>query len=303
MSKRGKGSSGANLEPMTFVRKFGPDAENDVENAFTVAPPPEFSVAEPPPPPMSAVQPLPLREIKRERSRERERSVTRETRDRRRDDRSRSRERKRRRRSRSRSGDRGERRRRSRSRDRDREDRGDRVRERDRDDRGDRDRDREERGDRDRDKERRRRRSRSRSYERRRDRRDRDTEQNDVKPMYQPLSAQADNPLASVANALPPHMRASVVAQSLLVKPEALNNVINDAVGEAGVDLSVALPADVLKQQERERRRKSRWSTTKSFVPGMPTMLPSNLDEVQQKCYLRKLPFVIHKNWKFKSKI
>uniref|UniRef100_A0A914GTX4 Branchpoint-bridging protein n=1 Tax=Globodera rostochiensis TaxID=31243 RepID=A0A914GTX4_GLORO len=39
-------------------------------------------------------------------------------------------------------------------------------------------------------------------------------------------------------------------------------------------------------QRQREQRRKSRWSTTKAFVPGMPTILPSDIDENQRQVYL-----------------
>ena len=38
----------------------------------------------------------------------------------------------------------------------------------------------------------------------------------------------------------------------------------------------------------REARRRSRWSTNRAFVPGMPTILPSDMDDVQQQVYLRK---------------
>ncbi|VDL65882.1 unnamed protein product, partial [Nippostrongylus brasiliensis] len=37
------------------------------------------------------------------------------------------------------------------------------------------------------------------------------------------------------------------------------------------------------------RERKSRWSATKSFVPGMPTILPSNLSDDQRTAYLLQL--------------
>ncbi|KAL3119794.1 hypothetical protein niasHT_010085 [Heterodera trifolii] len=42
-------------------------------------------------------------------------------------------------------------------------------------------------------------------------------------------------------------------------------------------------------QRQRELRRKSRWSTTKSFVPGMPTILPSDIDENQRQVYLLQM--------------
>lgn len=43
---------------------------------------------------------------------------------------------------------------------------------------------------------------------------------------------------------------------------------------------------------ERKRRKKSRWGGTendKTFIPGMPTILPSTLDPTQQEAYLGKL--------------
>ncbi|VDK74141.1 unnamed protein product [Anisakis simplex] len=46
-------------------------------------------------------------------------------------------------------------------------------------------------------------------------------------------------------------------------------------------------PATDSEHAER-RARKSRWSTTKSFVPGMPTILPSNLSDDQRQAYLRE---------------
>lgn len=44
-------------------------------------------------------------------------------------------------------------------------------------------------------------------------------------------------------------------------------------------------------EERRERKRKSRWSTAKAFVPGMPTILPSNIDDNQRESYLRKYIF------------
>lgn len=54
-------------------------------------------------------------------------------------------------------------------------------------------------------------------------------------------------------------------------------------LGESSPSVKTEMPEDA-----KERRKKSRWSTTKSFVPGMPTILPSNLDENQRQAYLRK---------------
>ncbi|VDN05305.1 unnamed protein product [Thelazia callipaeda] len=41
--------------------------------------------------------------------------------------------------------------------------------------------------------------------------------------------------------------------------------------------------------QPEKKSRKSRWSTNKSFVPGMPTILPSNLSDDQRQAYLLQL--------------
>ena len=42
---------------------------------------------------------------------------------------------------------------------------------------------------------------------------------------------------------------------------------------------------------ERRRKRKSRWQgdeKEKTFIPGMPTVLPSNLSKEQEEAYLCK---------------
>lgn len=42
-------------------------------------------------------------------------------------------------------------------------------------------------------------------------------------------------------------------------------------------------------ETERRRRKKSRWGGTendKTFIPGMPTILPPTLDPKQQEAYL-----------------
>ena len=43
---------------------------------------------------------------------------------------------------------------------------------------------------------------------------------------------------------------------------------------------------------ERKRKRKSRWAGNdddKTFIPGMPTMMPQGLSKDQETAYLRKL--------------
>lgn len=50
---------------------------------------------------------------------------------------------------------------------------------------------------------------------------------------------------------------------------------------------------------ERRRKKKSRWASTndgtegKTFIPGMPTILPSNLNADQQEAYLGEYQFFI----------
>lgn len=45
------------------------------------------------------------------------------------------------------------------------------------------------------------------------------------------------------------------------------------------------------KDGERKKRKKTRWSGSehdKTFIPGMPTVLPTNLTPEQEKAYLCK---------------
>lgn len=47
-------------------------------------------------------------------------------------------------------------------------------------------------------------------------------------------------------------------------------------------------------KEERRKRRKTRWSGSehdKTFIPGMPTVLPTNLTPEQEKAYLCKFIF------------
>lgn len=49
-------------------------------------------------------------------------------------------------------------------------------------------------------------------------------------------------------------------------------------------------------KEERRKRRKTRWSGSehdKTFIPGMPTVLPTNLTPEQEKAYLCKFIFYI----------
>lgn len=54
-------------------------------------------------------------------------------------------------------------------------------------------------------------------------------------------------------------------------------------------------------EPRRKKKRQSRWVTTekdpKSFIPGMPTIIPSNMSKEQEKAYLSKTPILfVNKN-------
>ena len=51
-------------------------------------------------------------------------------------------------------------------------------------------------------------------------------------------------------------------------------------------------PPSETKEERRARKRKSRWGgndgVEKTFIPGMPTMMPQGLSKEQEEAYLRK---------------
>ncbi|VDO17353.1 unnamed protein product, partial [Brugia timori] len=65
----------------------------------------------------------------------------------------------------------------------------------------------------------------------------------------------------------------------ILARPEVVDKMKTEDEG-AGAASEIGQP--------EKKPRKSRWSTNKSFVPGMPTILPSNLSDDQRQAYLRK---------------
>ncbi|WKY04646.1 hypothetical protein Q1695_005563 [Nippostrongylus brasiliensis] len=153
---------------------------------------------------------------------------------------------------------------RSRSRSRDRKDR---RRRRSRS--GDRDRHRRRRSrSRKRSKSRDRRRSRSRS----RDRRDRDRDRDRSRDR----SRERSPPAPTYTPAAP------------IIKEPIVNPLLRPEVAQSGAN---TLPGHetALVESGARRERKSRWSATKSFVPGMPTILPSNLSDDQRTAYLLQL--------------
>ncbi|GMS97314.1 hypothetical protein PENTCL1PPCAC_19489, partial [Pristionchus entomophagus] len=78
-----------------------------------------------------------------------------------------------------------------------------------------------------------------------------------------------------------PRVVVATPAASTLLNPLVRPDILESAAQGNPV------PMEMLEKSKRER--KSRWSTTKSFVPGMPTVLPSHLSETQQKQYLLQL--------------
>ncbi|CAO4372083.1 unnamed protein product [Caenorhabditis nigoni] len=162
---------------------------------------------------------------------------------------------------------------RSRSRDRDRDRKKDRKK-KDRSRSRDRDRDRRSRSrsrdrDRDRDRESRRRRS-SRSRSPRRRSRDR-----------RPERRRDRSPPLMVPNS-PQRVKEPVI--NPLIRDDLVSAVESGAVAVEAVQVGSVVPLNPAKKE-----RKSRWSTTKSFVPGMPTILPADLTEDQRNAYLLQL--------------
>ncbi|KJH47635.1 hypothetical protein DICVIV_06294 [Dictyocaulus viviparus] len=64
-------------------------------------------------------------------------------------------------------------------------------------------------------------------------------------------------------------------------------NVLAAKAALSGTDVVLGSETALI-EAGRKRERKSRWSATKSFVPGMPTILPSNLSDDQRTAYLRE---------------
>lgn len=60
----------------------------------------------------------------------------------------------------------------------------------------------------------------------------------------------------------------------------------------------------ILGDDPRSKKKKSRWGGTehdKTFIPGMPTILPSTLDPTQQEAYLGKQKSFYY--WLFSCKL
>ena len=74
-------------------------------------------------------------------------------------------------------------------------------------------------------------------------------------------------------------------------------NSINAALkGKSSSSLGFSESKDSAEsREERRRKRKSRWGGNdgieKTFIPGMPTMMPQGLSKDQEEAYLRKYLF------------
>lgn len=172
---------------------------------------------------------------------------------------------------------------RDRSRDRDRRDR-DKDRDRRRRERS---RDRDRHRDRDRDRDRDRRRDRSRSRDRSRGRSSRKSEEKTPEPDGQKLLAETLATIAATRNF------ASLVAKQEQEEQEA--NMTPGIVYYRFFLLVKCLEplcfSEEREKEERRRRRKTRWGGSehdKTFIPGMPTILPSTLNKEQEEAYLSK---------------
>ncbi|XP_023036656.1 U1 small nuclear ribonucleoprotein 70 kDa isoform X2 [Drosophila willistoni] len=237
-------------------------------------------------------------------SRERDRDRDRE-RDRDRDSRSN--------RSRSRNHDDYDRRRSKRSRSRDR----DRDRKRDRDSRSRRSSSRG--GDYERS---RRRRTRSRSYERHRSDRDRSSRDRDrtaERSHVNPFDTSSNNRISlldqeiRLPSLFDRQAQMPTALETIREEPREsrfdLSQTIQELMGNAGVAKGFAsffnsqnsndstsngaLDSFMESAADRKRKRKSRWGGSendKTFIPGMPTILPSTLDPAQQEAYLDHRP-------------
>ena len=69
-------------------------------------------------------------------------------------------------------------------------------------------------------------------------------------------------------------------------------NTINASLMKGKSSASEASKSSEESREERRKKRKSRWGgadgTEKTFIPGMPTMMPQGLNKDQEEAYLRK---------------
>ncbi|CAJ0587340.1 unnamed protein product, partial [Mesorhabditis spiculigera] len=75
----------------------------------------------------------------------------------------------------------------------------------------------------------------------------------------------------------------------LSTPPPSNAPVINPLLREDMLEAAAEKPELAVALIKPTRERKSRWSTTKSFVPGMPTILPTNMTDEQREAYLLQL--------------
>lgn len=70
---------------------------------------------------------------------------------------------------------------------------------------------------------------------------------------------------------------------------DVINNINAALKGKSSSNTSMS---EAEAREERRRKRKSRWGghegTDKTFIPGMPTMMPQGLSKEQEEAYLRK---------------
>lgn len=95
--------------------------------------------------------------------------------------------------------------------------------------------------------------------------------------------------------AIGPPMVVDPMDEPVRKKPNMdLINSINSKIGkmESASGAGNSVQSEKESREERRRKRKSRWggqeTTEKTFIPGMPTMMPQGLSKDQEEAYLRK---------------
>jgi len=97
-------------------------------------------------------------------------------------------------------------------------------------------------------------------------------------------------------DAIGPPMVVDPMDEPVRKKPNMdLINSINSKIGkmESASGAGNSVQSEKESREERRRKRKSRWggqeTTEKTFIPGMPTMMPQGLSKDQEEAYLLQL--------------
>ena len=115
-----------------------------------------------------------------------------------------------------------------------------------------------------------------------------------VSRIYKSVS-QSVHSIYEILIAIGPPMVVDPMDEPVRKKPNMdLINSINSKIGkmESASSAGNNVQPEKESREERRRKRKSRWggqeTTEKTFIPGMPTMMPQGLSKDQEEAYLRK---------------